>query len=161
MQVRPAVPDDIPALLALWNPVIRDTTVTFSSEEKTVETLGSMIAERRAAGWDFFVAEVGGLIGFATYSQFRGGNGYVHAMEHTIILAPGAWGKGIGRALMARVEDHARQGGAHLLVAGVSGENAVGIAFHDRIGFATVGRIPEAGRKFGRWLDLVLMTKFL
>ncbi len=62
---------------------------------------------------------------------------------------------------MARVEDHARQGGAHLLVAGVSGENTAGIAFHDRIGFATAGRIPQAGRKFDRWLDLILMTKFL
>ena len=160
-QIRPATPGDIPALLALWNPIIRDTTVTFSSEEKTVETLGAMIAERRAAGREFFVADTGGLTGFATYSQFRGGNGYVHAMEHTIILAPGAWGKGIGRALMARVEDHARQGGAHLLVAGVSGENTAAIAFHDRIGFATAGRIPEAGRKFDRWLDLILMTKFL
>lgn len=160
-QIRPATPGDIPALLALWNPVIRNTTVTFSSEEKTAETLSAMIAERRAAGWEVFVADTGGVTGFATYSQFRGGNGYVHAMEHSILLAPGACGKGIGRALMMRVEDHARQGGAHLLVAGVSGENTAGIAFHDRIGFATAGRIPQVGRKFGRWLDLILMTKFL
>lgn len=159
--IRPATPDDHAAILSIWNPVIRDTTITFSDEEKTPASLAAMIAERRAAGREFFVADEGGIAGFATYAQFRGGNGYAHAMEHTVILAPGAGGRGLGRALMARVEDHARTGGGHTLFAGVSGENAAGIAFHERIGFRTVATIPEAGRKFGRWLDLVLMMKFL
>ncbi len=159
--IRPATPADHAAILAIWNPVIRDTTVTFSSEEKTPESLGEMIAERRAAGREFFIADEGGIAGFATYAQFRGGNGYAHAMEHTVLLAPELVGRGVGRALMAHLEDHARAGGAHTLFAGVSGENAPGIAFHERVGFRTVARIPEAGRKFGRWLDLVLMMKFL
>lgn len=160
--IRPAGPGDLADIAALWNPVIRDTTVTFSSEEKTEAGLAAMIAERRAAGRDFFLARDGdGLIGFATYAQFRGGSGYAHAMEHTIILAERAWGRGVGRALVSRIEDHARAGGAHTLFAGVSGENAAGIGFHDRLGFRTVAVIPEAGRKFGRWLDLVLMMKFL
>ncbi len=161
MIIRPAGAADIPALLALWNPIIRDTTITFSSEEKTPESLAAMIAERRAAGREFLLAEGAGLMGFATYAQFRGGNGYAHAMEHTIILAPGARGRGAGRALMARIEDHARAGGAHTLFAGVSGENPDGVAFHERVGFRIVGRIPEVGAKFGRWLDLVLMMKIL
>lgn len=162
MIVRPARTDDLPALAALWNPVIRDTTITFSSEEKSVEGLAAMIAARRADGHEFLVAaDDEGLAGFATYAQFRGGNGYRHALEHTIILAPRAWGRGTGRGLMAAIEGHARAAGGHTLFAGVSGENAAGVAFHERAGFAVVARIPEAGRKFGRWLDLVLMMKFL
>ncbi|MCU9847055.1 GNAT family N-acetyltransferase [Defluviimonas sp. WL0024] len=161
MIIRPARETDIPALIALWNPVIRDTTISFSDEEKTPESLAQMIEERRAAGREFFLAESGGLLGFATYAQFRGGNGYAHAMEHTIMLAPEARGRGAGRALMARIEEHARIGGANTLFAGVSGENPDGVAFHERMGFTHVARIPEAGRKFGRWLDLVLMMKFL
>jgi phosphinothricin acetyltransferase len=159
--VRPFVSADAGAVLAIWNPIIRDTTVTFSSEQRTVDSLSTMIAERRAAGREFFVAEIGGLLGFATYSQFRGGNGYLHAMEHTVILAPESRGKGAGRALMTAIEDHARAGGAHTLLAGVSGENAEGVAFHARMGFRTVATIPEVGRKFGRWLDLILMMKIL
>ncbi|MGB3316595.1 MAG: N-acetyltransferase family protein [Albidovulum sp.] len=159
--VRPFAAQDSDAVLAIWNPIIRDTTVTFSSEERTPDTLAAMIAERRAAGREFIVAEDGGLLGFASYSQFRGGNGYLHAMEHTIILAPKARGKGAGRALMTAIEDHARAGGAHTLFAGVSGENAEGVAFHGKMGFQTIATIPEVGRKFGRWLDLVLMMKNL
>jgi phosphinothricin acetyltransferase len=160
--IRPAEPRDLAAIMAFWNPMIRNTTVTFSSEEKTPEGLTRMIADRRAAGAEFLVAEEAGqVLGLATYAQFRGGNGYAHAMEHTIILAPEAQGRGLGRALMTALERHARAAGAHVLVAGVSAENAAGIAFHAAVGFTETGRMPEVGRKFGRWLDLVLMQKTL
>lgn len=160
--IRPAKPADLARIMAFWNPMIRDTTVTFSSEEKTEAGLAEMIASRRAAGQEFLVAEVSGkVLGLATYAQFRGGNGYAHAMEHTIILAPEAQGRGLGKALMEALECHARAAGCHVLVAGVSGENAAGIAFHAALGFVETGRMPEVGRKFGRWLDLVLMQKTL
>ncbi len=160
--IRPATADDHAEILAIWNPVIHDTTIIFGTEEKTPESLAALIDERRAAGREFFVAERDHRIcGFATYAQFRSGDGYARAMEHTVIVAPDAAGSGIGRALMAQIEAHARAGGGHTLFAAVSGENGPGIAFHDRLGFRTVAQIPEAGRKFDRWLDLVLMMKFL
>jgi phosphinothricin acetyltransferase len=162
MNIRPVEEHDFPAILALWNPIIRNTTITFSSEEKTLQSLGAMVDERRRAGREFLLAEAGGeVLGFVTYAQFRAGSGYAHAMEHTIILAPAARGRGIGRDLMQQIENHAREGGAHRLFAGVSGENLDGVAFHIRQGFSIVARLPEVGRKFGRWLDLVLMMKAL
>lgn len=160
--IRPVAPDDYPAIQAIWTPIIRDTTVTFASAEKSLEDIAGYVADRMAKGRAFFVAEVAGVVaGFASYDQFRGGNGYVHAMEHTVILGPAARGQGIGRALMQAIEDHARDAGAHTMVAGVSGENAAGIAFHTAMGYETCGRMPQSGRKFGRWLDLVLMQKIL
>lgn len=160
--IRPATTDDHAAILAIWNPVIRDTTIIFGTEEKTPESLAALIDDRRAAGREIFVAARDQrILGFATYAQFRSGDGYAQAMEHTVIVAPDAGGNGIGRALMAGIEAHARADGGHTLFAAVSGENGPGIAFHERLGFRTVARIPEAGRKFDRWLDLVLMMKFL
>jgi phosphinothricin acetyltransferase len=47
------------------------------------------------------------------------------------------------------------------MIAGVSAENAEGQAFHARLGFDEIARIREAGFKFGRYIDLVLMQKFL
>lgn len=162
MNIRPAAPGDYPAICALWNPLIRDTTIIFHSEERDSAKVDEIIMGRRRDGHEFFVAEgAGKLLGFATYSQFRGGNGYAHALEHSVILDQAARGRGVGRALMARLEEHARAGGGHTLFAGVSGENAAGIAFHQKLGFRTMATLPEAGRKFGRWLDLVLMMKFL
>ncbi|MCT8161500.1 GNAT family N-acetyltransferase [Pseudoruegeria sp. SHC-113] len=163
MTIRPATKADCPALEAIWTPMIRDTLVTFNSVTRSVADLEAMIAEKAASGYAFLVAEAapGQVAGFATYGQFRGGVGYAHTMEHTIILAPQAHGKGLGRALMAGVEDHARARGAHSMFAGVSSGNPAGVAFHARLGYAEVARLSQVGRKFDQWLDLVLMQKFL
>ena len=159
--IRPARPEDVPHILAFWNPVIRDTVVTFNSEEKTEEGLRETIAAKEREGHGFLVAEDRGVLGFASYGQFRAGSGYARAMEHTIILSPEARGKGVGRALMAAIEDHARARGHHMMVAAVSGGNPAGVAFHAALGYRETGRMPEAGWKFGQYWELVLMQKLL
>lgn len=158
MTVRPATAEDAEAVAAIWNHYIRHTTVTFNAVEKDAAEVAATVLARPA----FFVAILDGRIaGFATYAVFRSGVGYARTMEHTILLAPGADGRGFGRALMAAVEDHARAGGAHSIFAVVSGENPEGRAFHARLGYAEAAVLPEVGWKFGRWLDAVLMQKFL
>ncbi|WP_374431531.1 N-acetyltransferase family protein [Tabrizicola sp.] len=160
--IRPAAPADAPALAALLNHWIESTAVTFNPVPKTVDDILGMIAAKAAAGHAFLVAVEGEtLLGQASYGQFRAGEGYRTCMEHSISLTPAAKGKGIGRALMAAIEDHARAAGAHQMIAGVSGENADGRNFHERMGYRHIATIPEAGFKFGRFMDLVLMQKFL
>jgi phosphinothricin acetyltransferase len=157
MRIRPAETGDIPQILGIWNPLIRHTSVTFTTVEKTPDALESDIGARGAA---FLVVEdAGAILGFASYGAFRGGPGYVHTAEHTVILAPSAQGRGAGRALMQRLQDRARTDGIHVLVAGVSGENLSAIAFHRAIGFQEAARLPDVGRKFDRWMDLVFLHK--
>ena len=158
MTVRLATGLDAEAVAAIWNHYIRETSVTFNAQEKNAEEVAGLISTRPA----FFVAlDQGRVAGFATYDQFRSGVGYARTMEHTIQLAPDASGRGHGRALMVAVEDHARAGGAKSMFAGVSGENPEGRAFHARLGYAETAVLPQVGWKFGRWMDLVLMQKFL
>jgi len=158
VSVREATVQDAAAVTLIWNHYIRETSVTFNAQEKPVEEVADLIVTRPA----FFVAlDQGRVAGFATYGQFRSGVGSARTMEHTIQLAPGASGRGLGRALMTLVEDHARTGGAHSMFAGVSGENPEGRAFDARLGYAETAVLPHVGWKFGRWMDLVLMQKFL
>lgn len=158
MRIRAAIPDDAPRIEAIWSPQIRDTVVTFNALPKSAAEIAAMIAARPC----FLVLEgAGGVIGFASYDQFRGGVGYAHTMEHTIILAPAATGQGHGRRLMVDVLDHATAAGVHSMWAGVSGENAGAVVFHERLGFEHIAVLPEVGRKFDRWMDLILMQKRL
>jgi len=158
MIVRPATAADAGAIALIHNPIIRDTPITFTTRERTPEDVAGAIA----AAPCFLVAEEDGRVGgFASYEQFRKGPGYAQTMEHTIILAPSLRGRGAGRTLMAALEDHARSAGAGSLWAGISAENPGGVAFHAAIGFEHAATLPSVGRKFGRWMDLVLMHKWL
>lgn len=162
MILRDAVAADAEALAGLMNHWITGSTITFNAVTRTPQDIVQMIADKAKAGHALILAEEAGVLrGYATYGQFRAGVGYARSMEHSIALAADARGRGIGRALLGRIEDHARAGGAHSLFAGISGENTAGQAFHAANGFAHVAVIREVGFKFGRWLDLVLMQKFL
>lgn len=161
--IRPAAPGDAAGIRAIWNPLIRDTAVTFNAAEKTEAEVAALVAARNAApGQGFVLAEEAGEVaGFVTWGPFRNGVGYARTAEHTILLAPAARGRGLGRALMAAAEAAARADGIHSLFAGISAENPAGVAFHAAAGFTEVARLREVGWKFGRWMDLILMQKFL
>ena len=161
--IRPAIVLDAQAIADVWNPWIRDTGITFNAVDKHPDDVADLIISRTKAGHGFLVAtdDEGVILGFATYAQFRSGTGYARTMEHSIILSPQARGRGLGRALLTAIEAHAHEEGAHQILSGVSSENADGIRFHLAMGYAEAARIRDAGHKFGRYMDLVLMQKFL
>lgn len=158
MMVRAANSADIPALLSIINPIIRDTTVTFTNVEKSQADIAGMIAPPAA----FFVYDTGDTIaGYASYFPFRQGVGYQRTVEYSIVVGPDAKGNGVGRALLNAVSDHVRSAGKTTLVAGICGENADGLAFHDAMAFVRTGLLTGIGHKFGRDLDLVIAQKRL
>lgn len=160
--IRDATAEDAAAIAAFWNPWITGTAITFTPTAKTPDEIAAMIVARQAAGHAFLVAEAEGtLLGFASYAQFRGGIGYARTMEHSIILAPQARGRGAGRALLTATETHASAAGAHQMIGGISAENPEGQAFHAAMGYRLIATVPEAGFKFGRYIDLLLMQKIL
>ena len=156
MTIRPATPADAPQIAAIWNHAIRHTTITFNPVEKSDTEVADLCARQA------LVCEEGGrILGFARFFQFRGGEGYRHTAEHTILLHKDGQGRGMGRALMNATCDAARVAEYHSLFAGCSAENPGAVAFHAACGFRTVATLPEVGFKFGRWIDLVLMQKML
>nr|WP_296748386.1 GNAT family N-acetyltransferase [Thioalkalivibrio sp.] len=160
--IRYANGGDAAAIAAIWNPQIRDSAFTFDHRVYSVDDIAAMIVERQAAGHVWVVVEHERHIsGFASFAPFRQGDGYGRTMEHTIFLDPEAGGDGLGELLMQAVEHEARARGVHSLIACVTGENSVALKFHRNLGFATVGTIPQAGWKFGRWIDLVILQKML
>jgi phosphinothricin acetyltransferase len=150
---------DAEGICAVANPLIRETIVTFTDAEKRPEEVAALIA----GGQPHWVATdaAGQVLGFATHFPFRGGPGYRFTREHTVMLAAGARGRGLGRALMAALEPDAAAAGTRTLWAGVTAENAGARAFHAALGYAEAARLAEVGWKFGRWHDLVLMRKAL
>ncbi|MEM8536949.1 MAG: N-acetyltransferase family protein [Pseudomonadota bacterium] len=153
---------DAPGICEIANHYIRHTTISFNDIEKTADTIEADIAASQTNGLPYLVSADGATLhGFATCTPFRKGSGYRFTLEHTILLAPDRTGQGRGSALLLALQNVLADTAVHTLIAGISAENQNAVAFHTRHGFAEVGRIAQAGVKFDRLIDLILMQKRL
>ncbi|MBY6262933.1 N-acetyltransferase [Azospirillum sp. 412522] len=160
--VRAATDADLPAILAILNEAILNTTAVWSLTPATLEQRRAWMAERKAKGMPVLVSELDGAVaGFASYGEFRPWEGYKHTVEHSIYVDASVRGKGVGRALLAALLDDAMRNGKHMMVAGIEAENTASIRLHAGFGFVEAGCLRQVGRKFDRWLDLLFLQKQL
>jgi phosphinothricin acetyltransferase len=163
--IRDANADDLPAIRDLYNALIPSTTVAWTDDLMTMAEVEEWFAAREAAGDVVLVAEDGGeVVGYCAWGEFRDTHhwpGYRYTAEHSIHVRGDHHGTGVGRALVEAMLERARAAGLHVMVAAVDADNDASIRFHERLGFVEVARLPEVGRKFDRWLDLVLLQRIL
>jgi len=79
----------------------------------------------------------------------------------TYFILPEFTGKGLGRRLLERLTAEAEKMEMTSLVANMASKNTASILFHTRHGFTEVGRLHNAGTKFGERFDVVWMQKDL
>lgn len=157
-----AQPSDVPAITLIHNEAITYTVASWFDEPRSEAEVARWIDDRVRAGHPFLVARLDGqTVGFTSYGQFRPYPGYRHTAELSIFVDAAYRRQGVGRRLIEALVEHARQAGMHSIVAGIEASNEPSLELHRRLGFVEVGRLPEVGRKFQRWLTLVFMQKML
>jgi L-amino acid N-acyltransferase YncA len=167
MRVRDATDDDLEATLVIYNQLVAETMVTWQDEPETLDERRAWVAARRARGFPVLVAVdegSGTVAGIGAYGDFRDSiskSGYRFTVEHSIHVREGWRSRGVGPLLLDALVERARAAGVHVMVAGIDGANEGSIRFHERHGFVETARMPEVGYKFGRWLDLVLLQRFI
>jgi L-amino acid N-acyltransferase len=163
--VRPAVAADLPVITDLFNALIPVDATAWREHLADEAEMEAWWEQQATAGHPVLVAVAGGrVVGYATWTGFRGGDrfpGYRGTVEHTIHVAADQHGQGVGRALLEALVEEARRRDVHVVVGAVDSENTGSLAFHRALGFTEVGRMPEVGRKHGRWLDLVLVQRIV
>ncbi len=161
-RVRPATEADLPAILAIYNEVIANTTAAYVFEPHTLEMRQQWFAELKAGGWPVIVVESEGtIVGFGCIGVFRSKPGYKYTGEHTVHVHAEHRGKGIGRVLLSALIEEAKRMELRTIVGGIDAENAVSLKLHADLGFVETARMPQVAWKFGRWLDLVFMQLLL
>jgi L-amino acid N-acyltransferase len=162
MHIRDAGAGDLPGILAIYNDVIATSTAVYAEQPVTLDDRVAWWNVRVAQGYPVLVAaDDSGVAGFASFSDFRTWPGYRFTVEHTVHVRADRRGKGIGSALMVPLLARAAAAGKHVIIAGVDGENEPSLRFHERLGFTRVAHFRQVGFKFGRWLDLVFLQRFL
>lgn len=162
VRLRPAVEGDLPAINRIYNEEIRTGVATFDLEEWSAARRAAWFAEHDPDETPVLVAELGGmLVGFSYLSLFGGKPGYYHTRENTVFVHPAHQRRGIGQLLLDAIVEEARRVGAHTLIARIEASNEGSIEIHRRAGYELTGREREVGRKFDRWLDVVVMTRLV
>jgi phosphinothricin acetyltransferase len=161
--IRPSADADVKDITAIYAHHVLHATGTFETVPPTETDMAARRADVLAKGLPYLVAEEGGqVLGFAYCQWFKPRPAYRFSAEDSIYLHPDAAGKGLGKQLLAELAGAAEAAGVRKLIAviGDSG-NAGSIGVHRSLGFTHAGLFKSCGWKFGRWLDIVLMEKFI
>ena len=162
--IRDVTEADLPGILAIYNEVIRTSSAVYTETETTLEERQAWLTQRNGLGYPVLVAEDsadGSVLGYSTFGDFRPWPGYRHTIEHSVYIRGDARGRGLGKLLVEPLFERAASLGKHVMVAGIDAANPASIRLHQKLGFEQVGTLREVGTKFGRWLDLVFMQRFL
>lgn len=160
MFIRTAQPIDAADLLTIYAPFVTQTTVTLETEVPTIADFTQRILDT-LPDYPYLVAcaDNGDILGYAYAHRYKERLGYNWTVETSIYV--GQSGHGVGRALYHALTQILAQQHVQTMMACVTGNNQRSLAFHQRLGFASVGHFEKIGYKLGQWVDIHWFEKRL
>lgn len=167
--IREAQERDVPRITEIYNDAVVNTVAVWDINTVSEDNRQAWLADHRKPGARALVAvetsdavegidgDGGTVLGYAAYGAFRSYEGFRDTVENSVYVASGLRARGVGTALMTELLARAQEDGKHVMVAAIESENAASLGLHTKIGFSTVGQLPEVGVKFGRRLGMTLM----
>ena len=159
--IRPATALDVPSMLDIYAPYVRETTITFEYEVPAPDAFQARFAGITGKFPWLVWEERGRILGYAYASAPFERAAYAWCAEPSIYLRSDARGRGIGKRLYAALEAILLELGYVVSYAIITGENAPSLAFHYALGYRKCGELVNSGQKFGRWLDVYWLEKRL
>ena len=99
--IRGALPDDLPAVLAIYNDAVLTSTAIWNWTASISPTVRPGTTARMALGYPVLVAESEGRVaGYGSFGDWRAFDGYRHTVEHSVYVSAERRGEGHGRALL-------------------------------------------------------------
>ena len=160
-EIRLAGPDDGEAIRAIYNLEVAESTVTFDLVPRSAEAQQAWLAEHAGVHPAVVVVEGDVVVGFGCLAPYRPRPAYATTVENSIYIRRDRQGRGYGRAVLEELLRLGTEYGFHAVMARIVDGHQASIALHRSCGFEIVGVEREVGRKFGRWLDVVLMERLL
>jgi len=161
--IRPSTPADLPAITAIYGWNVMNGTGTFELDAPDEADMSRRRDDVLAKGLPWLVVERAGTVrGYAYANHFRPRRAYRFCVEDSLYLAADAQGQGLGRLLLVELMARCEAAGARQMLAVIGDAANLGsVGVHRTLGFEHIGVMKAAGRKFDRWLDVVVMQKAL
>lgn len=155
LSIRPVMLDDAQAILDIYNPYIRDTSITFELEPVDLAAMQARISRLLQNGYPYLVAEIAQeVVGYCYVQPWRERAAYYRSVEISTYISPAHHNQHIGSKLVETILPLLIEKRFHLVIAGVTIPNPASIALWQKFNFQRVGSFTEVGYKFDRWLDV-------
>jgi L-amino acid N-acyltransferase YncA len=149
--IRQAAEHDAAGVLGIYEPIVRDTPISFETEPPTEEEMAARIA--RSHEW-LIIESDHRIIGYAYAAPFHRRAAYRWSVEISIYLARDARGSGLGRKLLSDLLDSLSRRGFVNAFAGIALPNPVSVRLFESFGFEKVAQQRNVGFKLGAWHDV-------
>jgi L-amino acid N-acyltransferase YncA len=155
VEIRAMTRADWPAVQAIYAAGIATGEATFETEPPSWEEFDA----GRLRDHRIVAIREGEVIGWAAFSPASTRACYAGVVEHSVYVAEGARGRGVGGALMEALVASADAAGIWTIQTSIFPENAPSVALHERTGFRVVGRRERIARRDGVWRDTILLER--
>jgi len=161
MLIRPAAPQDLPSIQAIYAHHVLHGLASFEEEAPPLEEMRRRYEDVTRQGLPYLVAEEKGEVqGYGYCTLYRTRTAYRYTLEDSIYVRQGNQGKGIGKAVLAELISRCTELKYRQIIAVIGDSaNAASIGVHASLGFVRAGNLRSTGYKFGRWVDSVLMQR--
>jgi L-amino acid N-acyltransferase YncA len=159
--IRLATPEDAPAVLEIYRPVVEHTAISFECAPPDQAEISARIREVLTRAPWLVAEQAGQCLGYAYGGRFRSRAAYAWSLEVSVYVHPDHHRRGVACSLYEALFGLTRLQGFHMLVAGATLPNPASVALHESMGFRTVGTFERTGYKFGAWHSVVFWERQL
>ncbi len=161
--IEPSTDNDIAQITSIYEQAVLHGTASF---ELSAPDEAEMSRRRQAlldGNYPYLVARIDNQIaGYAYAGPYHNRPGYKWSVENSIYVNPDFQKRGVGSTLLKHLIEICTNKGFRQMVAVIGDSNNTGsIALHQKFGFTLIGTNKAVGRKFDKWLDVVMMQKAL
>jgi L-amino acid N-acyltransferase YncA len=154
MNLRLAEPADAAGILAIYEPIVRETAISFELEPPSEGEMRRRI-ESTVERKPWLVCEDGGAVaGYAYATAYRERPAYQWSTETSVYVHPSHQRRGVARGLYTALLAALRAQGFCTALAAVALPNPASVGFHESCGFQWIGVFSSVGYKLGAWHDV-------
>jgi L-amino acid N-acyltransferase YncA/DNA-binding transcriptional ArsR family regulator len=162
LQIRGATIEDAAAIAEIYNQGIEDRCATLETQLRSPQERREWLAARGPRHPVVIAVDgAGSPLGWGSLNPFNPRPAYDHVVDFSLYVAREHRGRGVGDALLAAIEERARECGYHKMVLAAFPTNVPGMRLYERHAFSTVGIYHEQGLLDDRWVDVIVMEKIL
>lgn len=159
--IRKATEQDLPEITEIYNQGIVDRIATLEDQPKTDEEVKNWLFNRAPRYTVLVIETEAKIVGWASLNPYSYRCAYKGVAELSIYIHRDWRGKGLGKQLLQKIEEHAKQNAFYKIVLFTFPFNVLGQSLYKRLGYREVGTFYNQGILDGKFVDVMAMEKMI